>query len=336
MNARRQLDEMISGYRATQIIRTAVLLCIPEALANGPLTSVAVAERLGLDQHALVHRLMRCLAAFGVLVEQSDARFANSEMGALLLPGAPGRLRDAAVGRTVDEWREAWGALHTGIVNGRVPFEIAHGRSFWTTNADPASAERFNAFMTAKTSDFVHDLLEHHNISWAQHIVDVGGGSGALIAGLLQAATTARGTVFDTESGLADAEQLLREYGVRDRCTLAAGSFFEHVPAGGDVYILRQILHDWPDDRAAEILAACRRSMRVGEQLLVIDQILPDIPTNDPAQRYAFEMDLHMFVLFGARERTESELTAMITHAGFAVSRIVPTQPERTLVAMAV
>lgn len=90
VNARQQLDEMISGYRATQIIRTAVLLCIPEALANGPLTSVAVAERLGLDQHVLVHRLMRCLARFGVLVEQSDGRFANSEMGALLLPGAPG------------------------------------------------------------------------------------------------------------------------------------------------------------------------------------------------------------------------------------------------------
>ena len=327
---------MISGYRATQIIRTAVLLRIPEELANGPLTSVDVAERLGLDQHALVHRLMRCLAAFGVLVEQPDGRFANSEMGALLLPGAPGGLRDAARGRTVDAWREAWGALHTGIVNGRVPFEIAHGRTFWATNADPASAALFNAFMTAKTSDFVHDLLERHDLSSAQHIVDVGGGSGALIAGLLQAAPAARGTVFDTESGLADADQLLREYGVRDRCTLAAGSFFDHVPAGGDVYILRQILHDWPDDRAAEILAACRRSMRVGEQLLVIDQILPDISTNDPAQRHAFEMDLHMFVLFGARERAEAELTAMITHAGFAMSHIVPTQPERTLVAMAV
>ena len=327
---------MISGYRATQIIRTAVQLCIPEALANGPLTSVDVAERLGLDQHALVHRLMRCLAAFGVLVEKSDGRFANSEMGALLLPGAPGGLRDAAVGRTVDDWREAWGALYTGIMNGRVPFEIAHGRTFWAANGDPASAARFNAFMTAKTREFVHDLLEHHNLSGAQHIVDVGGGSGALIAGLLQAAPAARGTVFDTESGLADTEQLLREYGVRDRCTLAVGSFFDRVPAGGDVYILRQILHDWPDDRAAEILAACRRSMRVGEQLLVIDQILPDMLTDDPAQRYAFEMDLHMFVLFGARERAESELTAMITHAGFAVSHIVPTQPERTLVAMAV
>ncbi len=172
---------------------------------------------------------------------------------------------------------------------------------------------RFNAFMTAKTREFVHDLLEHHNLSSAQHLVDVGGGSGALIAGLLQAAPATRGTVFDTESGLADTEQLLREYGVRDRCTLAAGSFFDRVPAGGDVYILRQILHDWPDDRAAEILAACRRSMRVGEQLLVIDQILPDMLTDDPAQSYAFEMDLHMFVLFGARERAESELTAMIT-----------------------
>jgi hypothetical protein len=327
---------MISGYRATQIIRTAVSLRIPEALAHGPLTAAAVADAVAVDHPDLVYRLMRCLAAFGVLSEDPDGRFENSEVGALLLPGAPGALREAALGRTDDAWREAWGSLHDGIVTGRVPFEIAHGRTFWADDPDTAASARFNAFMSAKTTDFLRGLLNQHDLSAVDHFVDVGGGTGALIAGLLRAAPTARGTVFDTEAGLAGADQFLRGAGVRDRCTLVAGSFFDEVPTGGDVYLLRQILHDWDDDRAAEILTVCRRAMRAGDQLLVIDQLLPERATADPAARTAFEMDLHMFVLFGARERTERELTNMIASAGFELARIIPTAPERTVLAVAV
>jgi hypothetical protein len=122
---------------------------------------------------------------------------------------------------------------------------------------------------------------------------------------------------------------------VAGRVDLAAGSFFESVPARADVYVLRHILHDWPDDRAADILAVCRRAMHPGARLLVIDTLLPDTATDDPVARMKFFYDLNMFVMFGARERTERELQTMVEAAGFAVDRVLPTEPTATIVATA-
>ena len=335
MEPSERLDELIGGFRATQVIRAAAVLGIADVLSAGPLVPLAVASRIGADS-ALVHRLMRCLTALGVLTESEDGRFANSELGDLLRVDAPGSMNSTAVGRAQDSWWAAWAQLPTAIKDGRVPYEIAHGQSFWDElRNEPGAASRFNAFMASKTTRFLTCLLQHYDFSHAHRIVDVGGGSGALLGGVLQAAPRARGTVFDLASGLIGAQQLLTGLGVDDRCAAVAGSFFDGVPSGGDVYILRQILHDWPDDRARDILKACRRSMAAGAELLVMDQTLPERASNNPESRVAFEFDLHMFVLFGARERTAPELSDLIQGAGFVVERILPTDPESTFVAVA-
>jgi hypothetical protein len=114
-----------------------------------------------------------------------------------------------------------------------------------------------------------------------------------------------------------------------------AGSFFDSVPTGADVYILRDILHDWPDERAAAILRSCRSAMTAGAELLVIDAVLPARATDDPAGLTKFLYDINMFVLFGARERTEQELRGMLEATGFRADRLLPTEPTATLVAIA-
>jgi hypothetical protein len=153
---------------------------------------------------------------------------------------------------------------------------------------------------------------------------------------VLAAQPSLKGIIFDLPSGVLGADEQLTSLGVRDRCALVAGSFFEMIPGDGDLYLLRQILHDWDDGRAMQILASCRRAMPRGARLLVMDCLLPERATNSPGDMFALLLDMHMHVLFGARERTEGELRAMIEKAGFAVERVVPASPQSILVASAV
>jgi SAM-dependent methyltransferase len=279
---------------------------------------------------------MRLLAALGVLTESADGRFANTEMGDLLRADVAGSLRAAVIGMCEDSWWGAWGALPRGIRGEGIPFELANGRPPWDEMRDnPEVAERFNAFMATQTETFLPQLLHHFDFSTARHVVDVGGGRGALLAGILRANAGVRGTICDLEAGLSGARAYLEAQGVAGRVDLVPGSFFESVPAGADVYVLRHILHDWADERSADILAVCRRAMRPGTRLLVIDTLLPDKATDDRAARIKFFYDLNMFVMFGARERTERELRTMVEAAGFTVDQVLPTEPTATIVATA-
>jgi SAM-dependent methyltransferase len=188
----------------------------------------------------------------------------------------------------------------------------------------------------SNTEAFVPQLLEAIDFSRFGTVVDVGGGNGGLIASVLSANPSLRGVLFDLESGLAGAEELLRRRGVADRCTTVAGDFFESVPTGGDIYLLRLVLHDWDDKDAARILNTVRRAMSPGSRLLVIDHLLPARADTSPASRAALIIDMHMYVLFGARERTESDMRGMLDAAGFRVERIALTSPTRIVEAEAV
>ena len=331
-----RLFEMVSGYRVTQFVRTAALLGICDELADEPRDAEAVAAAVGADPGLLL-RLLRALAGSGVLEEGEDGRFRNTPVGDLLRRDVPGGLRDVAIALPEDRSWAAWGALPTAIRDGVVPFEVANGRSFWEALAgDPDAASDFNRFMVEQTEVFAPQLLQACDFSESERVVDVGGGNGALIAQVLVAHPALRATLFDLESGLEGADAYLRGRGVRDRCELAAGSFFDTVPAGADTYLLKYILHDWDDGRAAEILAVCRRAMRPGARLVVVDHVLPARAVDAPRERRALTVDMQMHVLFGSRERTEAELRAMLAAAGFAVEKVVPTAPPSTIVARAV
>ena len=331
-----RLNQMIGGYRVTQMVRTAALLGICDALAGEPRDAAMVAAQVHADA-GLLRRLMRGLAGLGVLTESEDGRFSNTAVGELLIKGVPESLRNAAMALPADANWEAWERLPAGVVDGTVPFELAHGRPLWDKlAAEPDAAARFNGFMASQSAAFVPKLLSAFDFSRSARAVDVGGGNGALLAGALAAHPSLQGVLFDTEAGLAGADAYLREQGVLDRCELKVGDFFTSIVGGGDVYLLKLILHDWDDARASEILKTCRHAMRPGAHLLVIDYILPEKAVDAPRERQALTMDLHMYVLFGARERSEKELRRMLTENGFRIEKVVPTSPQSTIVAAAV
>jgi SAM-dependent methyltransferase len=337
IEARDRLYWMISGYRTTQMIRAAVTLGAFDQLAARALDAGELAALVGADSD-LLHRLLRALSAFGVVSEQEDGKFANTELGDLLRNDVAGSVRNVALGLTEDVWYEAWEQLSGAIRDGALPFQRAHpGKTFWeVVEANPDVKVRFNGFMVAQTEAFAPQLLEAFEFATCRQIVDVGGGNGALIASILAAHSNLRGVLFDLEPGLDGADEYLRKRGVRDRCELVAGNFFDSVPEAGDAYLLKYVLHDWDDDRAAAILASCRRSVRPDAHLLVIDQLLPRRATDTSKDRFSMTLDMHMYALFGARERTEEELVGMLGRAGFEVERVAPTWPPSTIVARAV
>ena len=330
---RGRLQGLIGGYRVSQMIRAAALIGICDRLAAGPRTSAEVASEVGANPD-LLHRLMRALVAFGVLAEGEDGRFSNLEMGELLRTDSPQSLRDGALALTQESWWDAWRELTPTVREGYIPLERVLGMPFWEMLAgDPEWAARFNGFMVNQTSVFVPEMLGAFDFASRAHVVDIGGGNGALIAGVLEANPSLRGTVFDLEAGLDGARELLARRGVADRCSLVPGSFFESVPGDGDTYLLRMILHDWEDERAAAILATIRRALRPESRLLVIDFLLPERATDSPQDRWALTTDLHMHVLFGSRERTEAEMRRLLGAAGFEVERVVPTSSTAVMVA---
>jgi hypothetical protein len=178
MTAGEKLFEMVSGYRVTQLVRTAALLGVCDELADRPREAAEMAVAVGADP-GLLRRLLRALAGFGVLEEGEDGRFRNTAVGELLRRDAPGGLREVAMALPEDRSWAAWGALPTALREGVVPFDLANGRSFWEAlAADPGAASSFNSFMVEQTEVFAPQLLQVFDFSTSARVVDVGGGKG--------------------------------------------------------------------------------------------------------------------------------------------------------------
>jgi ubiquinone/menaquinone biosynthesis C-methylase UbiE len=173
-------------------------------------------------------------------------------------------------------------------------------------------------------------------------IVDVGGGRGSLLAALLAATPGARGILYDLPGPIEQAERVMAEQGVADRCELVAGNFLERVPAGGDAYVLSRILHDWDDEEAKQILGNIRRAMKPSGSLFIIERVMdaahPDAPHPDAVHLSAEAVmtDLNMMVMNGGRERTEKEFGVLLDATGFRLERMIETPyPASILVAVA-
>jgi hypothetical protein len=185
----------------------------------------------------------------------------------------------------------------------------------------PEANDAFNALMARSTRRTGENLVSMFSFDRDVRIVDVGGGTGSLLAEILKRAPRVHGVLFDQPHVTSEADELLRSAGVRERCEIVAGSFLERIPEGGDVYILSRILHDWSDERCREILTTCRRAMGRTSRLLILEALLP----NDGRPSPAHFLDLWMLLVNeGGRERTEGEFQSLLTQAGLRLERVRP------------
>jgi O-methyltransferase domain/Dimerisation domain len=307
------LRDLVLGYRVSQAIHVAATLGIAERLGGGPRTSDELAEDTGSHPDTL-YRLLRALAAAGVLHEEDGRRFSLTPVGDRLRPDAPGSQATwaAFVGRP-HHW-DAWGNLLHSVQTGENAFHARYGTSVWDYRAEhPEESTIFDAVMTAMTRAANASLLEAFDFGPFDTVVDVGGGRGALLAAVLGKHSSLQGVLFDQPHVVAGGAQILEEAGVADRCRVESGSFFEAVPEGGDAYLLKAIVHDWEDEEAAAILRTCRRAIRPDGTLLVVERIL-DAPNEGVDTKFS---DLNMLVGPGGRERTLDEFRALFERAGF-------------------
>lgn len=310
---RSRLWALASGYMITQAIGVAVRLGIPDLVTERPRSSAELASTAGADPDS-VRRLLRALASLGVFAERNGV-IAHTEMSQLLCSDVPGSMAaqsELFSGVNYLTWADAPETFRTG----EPAFPRAHGSPFFEWLGDhPDESALFNASMAGGAAVRRQQLLAR-DWSGVSTIVDVGGGNGATLVPLLQAHPTLTGIVFDLPQVGPDATRTITEAGLGDRCSFAAGSFFEEVPAGADVYVLSKILHDWDDEPAGTVLRAVRSAMTPTSRLVLLESVIAPGDEPDPAKI----LDLHMLVALGGRERAEDEWRNLLSGNGFAMA----------------
>jgi SAM-dependent methyltransferase len=319
------MRQVLLGFMATRALEMATRLDIPDLLDNTPLTADAIAEAIGGDALS-VSRLMQCLETVGVFSRDPEGRFGLTPLSQLLLKDHPASLRPAVLYFSAPFIQDAWGNIGHSIKTGDAAFDKTHGTSYWSyLDANPDDAMNFNQFLATVRPHRHAAVVKAYDFASVGTVVDVGGGYGQLLAHILAANPEAKGILFDAPALEADAFDFLTAEGVADRGEFVGGDFFSEVPAGGDVYVLGDVIHDWSDADSVKILSTCRRAMGPTSRLLLVEQLMsPE----------AVWVDLHMMVLFGeARQRSEDEFRTILEQAGLRLERVIPTASEASVIA---
>lgn len=321
------LLQMMTGYWVSQSLYVAAKLGLPDLLADGPMPSNDLAAATQTHAPSL-YRLLRALASLGVFTEVAPATFALSPLADPLRSDHPASMRALAVMYNEEQYR-AWGSLLESVRTGESVFEEVFATPYFSYLAQhPEANETFNQAMTGWSAQLDRALLAAYDFSRFATVVDVGGGYGRLLATILAAHPALHGVLFDQPHVVADAGPLLEATGVANRCRSVGGDFFHEVPAGGDVYVLAQIVHDWDDERSVAILQACRRAIPSTGTLLLAELVIAPGDAPDVGKL----LDLHMLVLLGGRERTETEYRSLLAASGFTLTAVIPTVAGTSLV----
>lgn len=307
---------LIQGQQA-QVLVVAAQLGIADVLAKGPRHTDELAVVTGTHPRALF-RLLRALAGLGMLKIREDDRFALTQLGEALRTNVPGSLRALAQYSAVEA--QAWSALLYSVQTGTSGWERAHGIEHYAYFAqNPEANAHFNAVMAGNTARTLPDILAAYDFGGIDMLVDVAGGRGTLLAGILQAYPQLQGVLLDLPHVVAEALPVLEAAGVANRCKIVGGDFLTDLPVGASAYMLKNTVLGMSDAEAAQIFRACHAAMSPRSRLLVIGELMGTGAVTGPA----VHSDLRMLVIFGeAGVRTEEELRTLLVNASFRITRI--------------
>ena len=320
--------EMIIASWTSQAITVAAQLGVADALKAGPLPIDELAARVGVDTDAL-RRLLRALIGRGIFRHRRDGRYELNSLAATLRSDAPVSMTCAARFYGSREQRERWTLLVDSVRTGNSVVPALRGKESFDYFAEqPELAELFNRTMTSISELTTAPVVAGYDFSAYPTIADIGGGHGPLLAAILAAAPASRGVLYDLPRVVASAPNLLREHNVADRVRIAEGSFFDNVPGGGDAYVLKNIIHDWPDEKAVQILRNVRAAAGPQATVLLVELVIPKHDRDFPGKW----VDLEMLLNLGARERTAAEYRDLLSQAGFQMTRVVQTASPLSVV----
>lgn len=308
------------GSMAAQTLRAAVRLRVVELIGDKQRQAADVASDAGAE-HQPMTRLLRALAGLGLLEEHAPDHFSVTPAGALLDSGRPDSLTSMVRMFTEPMMLRPWEQLDSSVRTGDIAFDAIYGTDFFGHLAQQTelSAE-FNAAMSQATQETAAALPKAFDFGRFTAVTDVGGGDGTLLSGVLDAHPGLTGVLYDTAEGLAQAPRTLRQHGLTERCSLITGDFFRSVPKGSDLYLMKSILHDWTDAKAATILSHCREALPPGGRVLIVEPVLPEVVGADDEVTYL--SDLNMLVNVGGRERTRREFEELCHRAGLSLTSV--------------
>jgi hypothetical protein len=321
MDPTREFRHLVNGYQVSQAVHAAATFGISDLLASGPRDADDLARATSTHAPTL-RRLMRALETVGIYQSDESGRYSNTELGEQLRADLPGSLGGWAVfvGRPA-HWL-AWGSLVDSVRTGENAFTAVHGMSAWEHRRQhPEEQVVFDAAMTAMTGSVTQAVIDHYDFGRFGTVADIGGGAGRLLSAILDRHPGMHGMLFDQPPVVAGAGPVLEAAGVADRCEVIGGSFFDSVPSGADAYLMKAIIHDWPDAESIDILRTCRRAIPDDGVLLLVEQLVGKGP--DPV-RTAFS-DLNMLVGPGGQERTLGEYGALFDASGFTLTGATET-----------
>lgn len=319
--------QLMNGAHVAGAVSCLAQLGIPDLVETAPQSAEELAKQIGADPQAL-YRLMRATASVGVLSEGPDGKFSQTPMSKVLRTDATPSLRAFAMmgGR---EWHgRGWSHLEYCVRTGKQALDHIYGAHvFEYLKQHPEEGQIFHDAMTAISTIDSPAVADAYNFDGIRSIVDIAGGHGLLLATILQRNPHLRGTLYEVPHVLEGAANGPLKP-VIDRCTLASGDMFSSVPAGADAYIMKHIIHDWPDGACIQLLKACRNGVNSGGKLLVVDCVIQ--PGNDfsPAKF----LDLQMLIFPSGCERTEKQFLDLLAAAGWRLTRIIPTTASDSIV----
>jgi SAM-dependent methyltransferase len=323
-----QIIQMGTGYWVSRLVGAAASLGLADHLANGPKSAADLAGPTGTNPRAL-HRLMRSLAGFGILSQDGGDKFALTELGDALRSDAPGSARSTILAMSGPWMWKAFGEFQYSLETGKTAMEKVFGMPLFDYLAQhPKESAQFSEAMVGIHGPEPPAVAEAYDFSSVGSIVDVGGATGNMLAHILARYPQPRGVLYDRSHVVAEASALLRARGVEDRVSIEPGNFFEHVPPRGDVYILSHIIHDWNEDQCLTILGNCRKAMKPGARLLIVEFVLPE--GNTP--HFGKLVDMVMLAIPGGEERTAAEYDTLLKTAGLKMTRVVPTTTDVSIV----
>jgi orsellinic acid C2-O-methyltransferase len=295
-------------------------------LAAGPRTAEELAALTGTHAAAL-RRLLSALGSVDICRQRDDGAFEMTDMGALLRADVSCSMRAWALQWGGEAW-QIWANLLHSIKTGQSARSLITGNTgFDHLERDPDAAAIFNQAMVDLTRLAAVDIARAYDFA-GKRVMDVGGGYGELLAQILTTYPSALGVLFDMPHAISKAREHLADRGLNGRCEFVAGDFFAKVPPGADVYLMKTVIHDWPDDKARAILQTCRRAMAPGARLLVIERLMPERLDPSLENRALARVDLHMLVALGAQERSLNEMLTLLGSVGFAQVRRIQTNSE--------
>jgi hypothetical protein len=322
-----RLVALMHGFRSTQVIYVIAKLDLAGHLAGGPLTAAELAPRVNVHPESL-GRVLRLAAFYGLVTELPEGRFELTPLARPLRGDIDDSIAPTAV-MLGQEHYGAWGGLLQSVKSGESAFQQVYGMPMFDYLAKHPDAQAdFDAAMGAGTEVFLRSLVDVYDFSESHVIVDVGGGNGSVSAMILKQNPSMEAVIYDQPQVLVAADSYLSNAGVRARCRLVPGNFFETIPDGGDLYLLSTIIHDWDDERALRILRNCRAAMRPTATVLLLETILPE--HGHPSQ--AAMADVNMMVMLTGRERTETQYRELLAAADMRLTRLVAVSARDSLI----